>query len=89
VLAERRPALDRSSAVAVTLSIRYDDARLVCILCISRQTLSVIRCCTGSQQTGVTWSRGPVPVTSRAAAFCARWSGAIVDFGRPANTALQ
>ena len=38
-LAERGPALDRSSAVAVTVSIRYDDARLVCILCISRQSL--------------------------------------------------
>jgi len=29
--------LDCCSTVAVTLSIRYDGARLLCILCISRE----------------------------------------------------
>ena len=49
LLAERRPERDCKSAVAVTLSLRYDGARFVCILCMSRQSLKVMRYCTGNQ----------------------------------------
>ena len=37
-------------------------------------------------RTGVMWSRIPVPATSLAAAFWTRWSGSIVDCGKPART---
>ena len=37
----------------------------------------------------VTWSRRPIFVMRRAAAFWTRWSGATVDYGRPASTTLQ
>ena len=59
----------------------------------ARRACRFMRNLIGSQcrlwRTGVMWSRVPVPATSLAAAFWTRWSGSIVDCGRPARTELQ
>jgi len=62
-------------------------------LCTRRHSLYSIRCATGNQcnsrSAGVTWSRGFRWSTSLAAACRTLCSGASVDAGRPARTALQ
>jgi len=60
---------------------------------IIRQSLYVIRNCTGSQcswiKHSVTCSFLPRLKINRAAAFCTRWRGSIVDCGSADSTELQ
>ena len=73
-------------------SVRYWGAKPSSALYVSSSTLKATLCPTGSQcsprMTGVMWSRRPVRVTRRAAAFCTHCSLDRSVSGRPKNNAL-
>ena len=88
--AEYRPGRVGLSAMAETVSARYAGHIPWWTECIMVHSLCWMRWCTGSQYSwrmaGVAWSRARSPSMRRAAAFCTRCRGAVVDLGRHAKT---
>jgi len=93
VVEERSWRTFEAAKANTTRSARYNGHRRWKVWCMIIGILKVTRYLTGSQCSF--WSAVVMcdlrssPSPSRAAAFCACWSGANVDAGRPARTALR